>query len=129
MRWKGDWSEFSPLWESRQDVARAVNPVLETDGEFYMAFEDVRHSFWQLLICARGSTATSSVKFLPQAAFITPQELARQQAQGLRNRRFHLRGTHGVHSCLPKSRNLMSLVGASARLMDLPVPCRAPIRP
>lgn len=116
MRWKGDWSEFSPLWETRQDVTKAINPVLETDCEFYMSFDDVRHSFWQLLICARGSSATTSLKFQPQAAFITGQELARQQAQGLRNRRFQLKTQYGVHSCLPKSRNLVGLVGArSAR--------------
>lgn len=112
MRWKGDWSEFSQLWESRQDVARAINPILETDSEFYISFDDLKHSFWQLLICARGSTNLSSLKYLPQAAFITPQELARQQAQGLRNRRFRFKSQHGVHSCLPKSRNFVSLVGA-----------------
>lgn len=100
-------------------MTRAINPVLETDSEFYMSFNDMRHSFWQLLICARGSTATSSLKFLAQAAFISPSELARQQAQALRNKRQYLKTQHGVHSCLPKSRNLVGLVGV----------CSAPSNP
>ena len=60
-------------------MTRAVNPVLETDAEFYMSFADLKACFLHLYIVARGSSATSSLKFLPQVRSRGPRPAARGQ--------------------------------------------------
>ena len=113
-RWTGDWSHGSDLWDTRQDVLDAVNPVLESDGEFYMSLEDCGATFHQLLICQRGATKTSSLKFLTQAAFTEASDLARQTGLALAARRLNVKNMHGAQSCLPRSRNMFNSLGAAA---------------
>ena len=113
-RWKGDWSHSSELWDQRQDVLDAVNPVFESESEFYITIEDVAHAFHQLLIVQRGSTKSSSLKFLTQAAFTEGQELARQGGVAVAARRAQIKSMHGVQSCLPRSRNYFQSIGAAA---------------
>ena len=113
-RWKGDWSAESELWDTHPDVCAAVNPVLDTDSEFYISFDDLRHSFYQLYVCARGAGRNSSLKFLAAAAFTEPPELARQQGAALSNRRSSTKRFYGVSSCLPRSRNMLQSIGAQA---------------
>lgn len=112
-RWKGDWSECSELWESRQDVLNAVNPIFD-DAEFYISFEDLRHVFYQLCIVQRGAARTTSIRFLAQAAFTEPTELARQAGAAVTQRRAATKQLHGSQSCLPRSRHLVSSLGAAA---------------
>ena len=113
-RWAGDWSHGSDLWDKRQDVLDAVNPVLESDGEFYMSLEDCGATFHQLLICQRGSTKSSSLKFLTQAAFTEAADLARQTGLALAAKRQSVKHMHGAQSCLPRSRNIFNSLGAAA---------------
>jgi hypothetical protein len=112
--WKGDWSEESELWDSRPDVTSVVNPVLETDSEFYISFDDFRHSFYQLYICARGTGRNTSLRFLTQAAFTEPAVLAKQQGAALAMRRAGTKRFYGVSSCLPRSRMVIERIGATA---------------
>ncbi len=113
-RWKGDWSDASELWDTRPEVTSEVNPVLETDSEFYISFDDLRHSFYQLYVVARGTGRSSSLRFLTQAAFTEPPELARQQGAALAVQRASTKRFYGVSSCLPRSRNLIHSLGAAA---------------
>ena len=113
-RWKGDWSAESELWDVHPDVCSAVNPVLDTDSEFYITFDDLRHSFYQLYICARGAGRNTSLKFLAAAAFTEPADLARQQGGALSARRVSTKRFYGVSSCLPRSRNMLQSIGAQA---------------
>ena len=113
-RWKGDWSAESELWDTHPAVCSAVNPVLDTDSEFYISFDDLRHSFYQLYVCARGAGRNSSLKFLAAAAFTEPPELARQQGAALSSRRASTKRFYGVSSCLPRSRNMLQSIGAQA---------------
>jgi hypothetical protein len=112
--WKGDWSEESELWDSRPDVTSVVNPVLETDSEFYISFDDFRHSFYQLYVCARGTGRNTSLRFLTQAAFTEPAVLAKQQGAALAMRRAGTKRFYGVSSCLPRSRMVIERIGATA---------------
>lgn len=113
-RWKGDWSHASELWDQRQEVLDAVNPVLDSETEFYITLDDVAHAFHQVLIVQRGASKSSSLRFLTQAAFTEAQELARQGGVAVAARRAHVKSMHGVQSCLPRSRNYFHSLGAAA---------------
>ena len=48
--WTGDWGENSPLWT--EEMKNELNPILEeTDGTFWMSFEDFIQHFWTLNVC------------------------------------------------------------------------------
>jgi hypothetical protein len=48
--WDGDWSDSSPLWN--RQMREAINPILdETDGTFWMSYEDFLEHFRSINVC------------------------------------------------------------------------------
>lgn len=48
--WDGDWSDASPLWT--EEMIKAFNATLdESDGGFWMSFEDFVKNFESLDVC------------------------------------------------------------------------------
>ena len=113
-RWKGDWSHGSTRWDERPDVFDGVNPLLESAAEFYISFDDLRAAFYQLYVVQRGAGRGTSIRFLTQAAFTEPPELARQAGGYVASQRQRVRELHGSASCVPRARNLVAALGAAA---------------
>lgn len=52
--WGGDWSDKSELWEAHPQVKEALNwNPNESDGRFWICFEDFRKEFPNLSVCTR----------------------------------------------------------------------------
>jgi calpain-15 len=44
--WKGDWSDFSPLWTESAKAAFGVDDLNPDDGAFWMCWEDFFKIFY-----------------------------------------------------------------------------------
>jgi len=49
--WKGDWSDFSPLWTESTKAAFGVDDLNPDDGAFWMSFEDFLKYFTNITVC------------------------------------------------------------------------------
>jgi len=50
-RWKGDWSESSPLWNAKLRMKMGVKEKSADDNSFYMSFDDFCNVFRYLYVC------------------------------------------------------------------------------
>lgn len=49
--WKGDWSDFSPLWTEAAKKAYGINELDPDDGSFWMDYKDFLKYFTSLTVC------------------------------------------------------------------------------